>query len=252
LADIEESFLGTRLAFEAVGPGRSPWAAYFRSFPDTVLLVSRFGVPSDAAVPSAATLIAGAERGFLEYNSAVASVAEPAEGHYLVFPQSARLPVQDEAQFRRLASAIPVAVNGLRPPARYSASFPQEIVHIGMSRNYSYASLFVIDAARLIGISSERCPSAEADSVHDEIFGASSAIVNPSGMSASLRRGLCLHAFFSHARGDVELIAAQVLSTLARRLRTSEPKTILVGAVSTLQLSDPGAESAIGSFVDGL
>ena len=191
--------------------------------------------------------------GAMSFAGARARIYPVLDGHFFLVPETNPLPVRAIEELRETGNRSPLSKGKFRlyPAERLVESSADELVKLGLSRNFLFISWFILDTTAIVSDASRRCPHSDIDSLRNELRGYAMTVLGSSGHALSLKNGSCFCVFYSHAPGDAELIATQVARTLSRTLALRDDQSISVGAFSSKKLTDDDMEPALRSFIDG-
>jgi len=235
------------LSFEAVVASGVPWAAFVTRSSDELVTRASFGLKRQAAIPSSAL----SESAF-SFNDDRAIAVELRPDHLFIIPETPSLSASTVKELRRIASRSSVSALAKDRHSVEPFSSVEKLLEYGSRRKFPFASLFSLDASAIVARTTALCPHSVAASVDDELYAYLATAIGSTARAYSLRRGVCLCAFYCHAYGDAELMATQISRSLNRLLSLSDDNGFVVGPCASFKLSDDEAAAAIGSFIDGL
>jgi len=230
------------------------WGAYYARQGESDISLSSFGIRGTIPVLASKSVHEALLSGIIRFNNEESKIFQIFDGHCFIVPQRIQLPVHIVEKLREISALSPLS-NGkfrLYPPEKYSDTSIREFIRLGLSRNFLFASFFMINASSLIQNSVTRCPHADKNAIGDELRGYAITVLGSSGHALSIKNDTCFCVFYSHAAVDAELVATQVTRTISRALFLEEKNTLTVDKYFSAKLTDDATESAVRSFIDDL
>jgi hypothetical protein len=140
----------------------------------------------------------------------------------------------------------------LQPLDTWDGSKISTLTQFNPGAMFSSVCLFIIDAGGLESSLETSCPHAIKGSIARRAGRFLTRVLGASGIAFMIGETKYLCAYYSHAQGDPELLAAQVARTMQRGLILSGDDTFKTGPYLGAHPTGHKAESAILSFIDAI
>jgi len=190
--------------------------------------------------------------GFIYFMDNKSQILQMFDGHVLLLPESAQVPHEILAEIHRIMSSS-IFVQGkfrLYPNNQMNENSVQELLHLGLSRNFLYGSFFILNTDIVTNSAVALCPHALPYIIGNELRSMVLSILGSSGYALVLKNHACLCVFYSHTVVDAELIATQVSRTLIHSIPIKDKCISLIGPWFSAKLSDEQSESGLSLFID--
>ncbi len=226
--------------------------AYYVRLGDSYVACSSFGMTGILPSLSAKKINEFKTAGYANFNEQKSCLVQTLEGHVLFMPELPQLPRDVLDQVHRIGSLSIFSTGKFRlyPHEQLDQNSAQELLHLGLSRNFLYGSFFKLNTGILVDKSFVLCPHAHAELLNNELRSIVLSILGSSGHALAIQDNSCFCVFYSHTVVDTELIVTQIARTLLRSISSKDSSLSLGGPSYSVKLSDERSESGLRSFVE--
>ena len=241
-----------RLALEVLSTSGIPWAVYYIRRRTGLVLASAYGINGNIPQILGEDALKAIDGNVITYMDTQAEIFEPCIHHVFIHPELIELPARVHEEMSRIAS-LSVYTNiaaALDVPEAFEESHLIEYLKAGIARNFSYASLFVINLTSLSVLAKKHCAHAGEGSILEELATFICTITGSTRNVFVLPGARLLCAVLTHKPGDPELIATLVSKTLLRLISRTPSETIPLGPFASVKLSNEGLEPALRSLIN--
>lgn len=227
---------------------------YYQRLGDAYSACSSFGIAGALQTLNNRLIQEAVTAGFIEFHNRKAHVVPLIDGHVLLIPESSLLPHEIEEQIQRISSLSVFSAGKFRlyPFEQLNENSTQELIHLGLSRNFLYGTFFVLRTDSITGKARALCPHANPSLTSNELRSMVLSILGSSGHALGLQNNACFCVFYSHTVIDSELIVTQIARTLLRFISIHDADFSLVGPWYAAKLCDERSGSGLDSFIDSV
>ncbi len=243
-----------RLALEVLSASQIPWAVYYIRRRAGLVVASAYSIKGKIPQISGEDALKALDASVIDYMDTRAEIFAPCTDHVIIHPELIALPAKVHEEISRIASlSIYKTIQApLDVPDAFNESVFLEYLKAGIVRNFSYASLFVINLSSLSESAKKHCAHAIDESILEELATFICTITGSPRNVFILPGARLLCAVMTHKPGDPELIATLVSKTLLRLISRTPADTIPLGPFASVKLSNEGLEPALRSLINEL
>jgi len=252
LTAVNDSFLGSRLILEILSSSSLDWIAYYQRLGDSYIACSSSGVTGSLPPINNKVMQESFSAGFIYFMDNKSKILQLSDGHVLLLPESSHIPSEIIAEIHRIFSSTIFSQGKFRlyPYNQINENSVQELLHLGLSRNYLYGSFFILNTDIVTNNAVVLCPHALPYIISNELRSIVLGILGSSGYALGMKNNACLCVFYSHTLVDTELIATQISRTFIHSIPIMDKSISLIGPWFSTKLSDEQSESGLSLFID--